>query len=105
MFNFLVKEVKDEPNDKDSYSADLQNDQEMKEEPDRESDKDVKTERREGERDRKNRWDDNRPVEAKKRQRSPSEKRRWSPPARKPDDEPDYDENSVLLSWCKYRNC
>ena len=81
----------------------MQNDQEIKEEPDQ-GEQGTKVEKREGERERKNRWDDNRPVEAKKRQRSPSEKRKWSPPPRKPDDEPDYDENAVLLSWCKW-NC
>lgn len=53
--------------------------------------------------DRKNRWNNTRPTEAKKRQRSPSEKRKPSPP-RKPDDEPDYDEKAVLLSWCKNKS-
>lgn len=48
-------------------------------------------------RDRKDRRD-------RKRKRSSSPQERYrSPPPVKPDDEPEIDDETVLLSWCKLR--
>ncbi|XP_069692636.1 heterogeneous nuclear ribonucleoprotein U-like protein 1 isoform X2 [Periplaneta americana] len=63
---------------------------EVKDEPEEKMAVDIKDENRDR-RDREER-------RGEKRRRSPSPPRRRSPP-RKPDDEPEYDETSVFLSW------
>ena len=40
----------------------------------------------------------------RKRSPSPAEVRQLSPMPQKPEDEPDLDESTVILSWCKFFN-